>query len=593
VIETGRYRGLSRERLLFALSVVAVLSALGYMGWTLNGGNSQPSSLSWTRLANTTYPTELTRSKQVTLRDGSFEEPVAPGSASKVTIRLAEMAGFGRIAGDDVDAAVVLIGSAGGSGTFIHLVVVRNDGGTPTPVATALLGDRISVRGIVVEDRTIVVRMRVRGEGEPFSSLSREVTRTYALEGAGLVVRSEVTADVAAAPPSAFTYRTTPVRVTAGGAAFTAEGVLAPRQSQAFIVHAEAGQRLKVDVRSDFNNAILSIQGLGDLAQLASRSAFSPSFSGAVPSTQDYAVRVISLAGSDLRFAASISLGAVSVSGPSPTATVTPGRPGANDPALPPVVVRGAFRPTPEPLGALAGDATQYAQTRSPSLGIALARPGTNTVFSLNGEAQLELASVVKVLIMAAVMGRAEGEGRFVDDAELSLLWPMITESDNDAATALWTQLGGGPGLSAYLRAAGLGGITPYNGEFWGTSTASANALAGVLSRLLLGDLVRDDHRRLALTLLEQVVPQQRWGVSAASGNGDAVALKNGWYEADGGWRVNSIGVVLPGDPARAPFVVAILSNLQPSFAYGVETVEGIARQLGSAAGAPVASGGR
>ncbi|MFN8508001.1 MAG: serine hydrolase [Dehalococcoidia bacterium] len=592
-MDTGRHRGLSLQYLLFALSVVSVLFALGYLGWTLTNRDSTPHALGWAQLANATYPTELTRSKQVTLRDGAFEEPVAPGSASKVAIRLADIAGFGRIAGNEIDAAVVLIGSAGGTGTFINLVVVRNDGGTPTPVATALLGDRISVRGIVVEDRTIVVRMRVRGEGEPFSSLSREVTRTYALDGTQLVVRSEVAADIPAAPPADFTYRTTPVQLKAGGAAFTASDILGPGRSQDFVVHAEAGQRLKVNVQSEFNNAVLSIQGLGDLAQLVSRSAFSPSFSGAAPSTQDYVVRVISLAGSDLRFSVSISLGEAPASRPSPTATASSGGSGKNDPALPPVAVKGAFRPTPRPLDALATDAAQYAQTRSPSWGIALARPETNTLYSLNGDAQFELASVVKVLIMAAVMGRAEGEGRFVDDAELSLLWPMITQSDNDAATALWTQLGGGPGLSAYLKAAGFGGITPYDGEYWGTSTASANALANVLSRLLLGDLLRENHRKLALTLMEQVVPQQRWGVSAAAGKGDIVALKDGWYQADGGWRVNSIGVIVPGDPARAPYVVAILSNLQPSFAYGVETVEGIAQRLGSAPGEPIASGGR
>src|SRR5262249_14773448 len=150
-----------------------------------------------------------------------------------------------------------------------------------------------------------------------------------------------------------------------------------------------------------------------------------------------------------------------------------------------------------------------------------------------------------------------------------------------------WRRIGGGPGLSAYLQSAGFPGIVPYNGDFWGTSTASANSMTTVVARMLFGDAYRDEHRKLALTLMTSVVSAERGGVAARgrTTGGDTIALKDGWYPDDNGWRVNSVGIVLPSDSSRHPYVIAVLSNRQPSFDYGIATIEGIAQRIGQAMG--------
>jgi hypothetical protein len=174
------------------------------------------SGLAWSALRNATYPSELPRSKQATLKDGVLEEEVAPGSATKLRMQLADIAGFGAIDGDALpDAAVVLIGSPGGSGAFIYLAAVLNDGGAPKPVASTLLGDRVAVRSVKIEGRKIVVGMRVRGPTDPFVVLTREVTRVYSLQQGQLVLDSEQTADVPSTPPGQFTYE--PQRVVLSG----------------------------------------------------------------------------------------------------------------------------------------------------------------------------------------------------------------------------------------------------------------------------------------------------------------------------------------------------------------------------------------
>jgi hypothetical protein len=141
-------------------------------------------------------------------------------------------------------------------------------------------------------------------------------------------------------------------------------------------------------------------------------------------------------------------------------------------------------------------------------------------------------------------MARAEAQGRYVDEWELSLMWPMITYSDNDATDALWSDLGGEPGVAACLDALGVTGITPYDGPYWGTSTASATGMAALMARLAFGEIVSPVHRAAALALLVSVVPEQRWGVPAGADESglEIVGVKDGWYPDDAGWRVNSVG---------------------------------------------------
>jgi beta-lactamase class A len=163
----------------------------------------------------------------------------------------------------------------------------------------------------------------------------------------------------------------------------------------------------------------------------------------------------------------------------------------------------------------------------------AVVSPGAQILYAQNGDVQLELASTVKLLIALSVLSAAEREHRYVDRFELSLLWPMITLSDNDSATALWDQMGGGRSLSAYLASIGATGITPYDGPFWGTSTASATSLATVLTRAVFGDLLGTEHRTLFL-LSSKVSPPVSAGASRPVPRGRVVEVTLWGSRTDG-----------------------------------------------------------
>ena len=172
--------------------------------------------LTWQSLLNATYATSVTP-RGAALHDGTFEAEAAPGSASKVIVRLADIAAFGDLDGNLApDAAVVLVSSGGGSGTFVELAAVRNEHGTAHPVSTVLLGDRILVREVRIEGRRILVRLRVRGATDPFSLRTREISHHYALDGNSLVLLDESEAEVQSTPAENYVYLPVRLDIVAG-----------------------------------------------------------------------------------------------------------------------------------------------------------------------------------------------------------------------------------------------------------------------------------------------------------------------------------------------------------------------------------------
>ena len=89
-------------------------------------------------------------------------------------------------------------------------------------------------------------------------------------------------------------------------------------------------------------------------------------------------------------------------------------------------------------LSELSPSAVSYIQSRSGTVGVSIYNNKTGKTYTYNGGWQVRTASIIKVGIMAAVMDRAQRGGRGLTAWEKGQLWPMITQSDNNAATTLW-----------------------------------------------------------------------------------------------------------------------------------------------------------
>jgi heat shock protein HslJ len=137
----------------------------------------------------------------VQLIDGRYEgEPFVEGGASRPTVTFIDPHAFGDLDGDGVeDAAVLLAENSGGSGTFIYLAAVLNRNGNPQNTATQLLGDRVQVNSLSIEDGEIVVDMLTHGPDDPMCCPTQPVVQTYELRDNQLVQTAEEVVTSAAA----------------------------------------------------------------------------------------------------------------------------------------------------------------------------------------------------------------------------------------------------------------------------------------------------------------------------------------------------------------------------------------------------------
>jgi beta-lactamase class A len=242
----------------------------------------------------------------------------------------------------------------------------------------------------------------------------------------------------------------------------------------------------------------------------------------------------------------------------------------------------------------LASAATSYAAGRAGSVLAAVYDVRTGQTWRLGtGQPQAE-ASVVKLDILETLLARDDGGA--LRPGDQALAQSMIEDSDNDAATSLWDEAGGAAGLSAYDDQAGLTSTTPspcvdcagFAWPGWGLTTTMPYDQLALLKQLIVPGqrpLLSDAARSYALSLMENVAPEQRWGVSGGVPAGVTVALKNGWLPLDAAntdWQVNSVGWV---SGEGRDYLIAVLSTGSPSEQYGIDTINGLSALVWSGLG--------
>ncbi len=190
-------------------------------------------------------------------------------------------------------------------------------------------------------------------------------------------------------------------------------------------------------------------------------------------------------------------------------------------------------------------------------------------------------ASVIKIEVLAALLLAAQAEGRGLTPWERSRAQLMIGISSDRATNEIIAHLGGVGRLRATSRALGLD-HTQIEWPRWGLSHTTPTDQVRLVRMLLLGDLgspVAARYRRLAMSLLTDITPSQRWGVRAGVPRRWAVAHKNGFFGSSSyGYRANSVGFV--ADPAGGGYAIAIFTDGNAGLADGVPLVRFIARAV-------------
>jgi beta-lactamase class A len=276
-----------------------------------------------------------------------------------------------------------------------------------------------------------------------------------------------------------------------------------------------------------------------------------------------------------------------------PSATVSPSRPaGAREPVATP---SAAATPASIPAQAAPGictSSTQPALAAKLSRQIARALHGSSSTVGIAADdseervscryhqwREFHSASVIKVITLCALLYELQGMQNLTPD-QAFLAQAMITESDNDAQDTLWNEVGMDD-LQRFLTAAKMDRTRLGQDDYWGLTEVNAHDELRLLHLLINPNPVLDRaSRRYALSLMADVVPDQRWGVPAGAPPDVTVHLKNGWLPDPDLWDVNSIGDFTRRD---VDYSIAILTRNAPDMAYGVAVVESVARLINRA----------
>lgn len=195
-----------------------------------------------------------------------------------------------------------------------------------------------------------------------------------------------------------------------------------------------------------------------------------------------------------------------------------------------------------------------------------------------NTNVPFKTASIVKLAVLEELISTDEGWA--YAQANREYIAPMITQSDNNVTSALWSRIGGEPAMQNYLNSIGANGTDAGSSGYWGaTLTNPLDQLRIVNTAVYPNGTINQEKSEFARQLMREVVPDQRWGVSGGVPATAIIENKNGWYPHDTGWTVNSIGHIT-GE--GVDYTIAILTAGDPqdgyaSFEYGKQTSEMLA----------------
>lgn len=213
--------------------------------------------------------------------------------------------------------------------------------------------------------------------------------------------------------------------------------------------------------------------------------------------------------------------------------------------------------------------AQRFARSREGVVAFAVLERGSKRVRGLRRTTRFRSASVVKAMMLVSVLRRA-GKRR-LSETERALLWPMITRSDNDAASAIYGQIGA-DGLRRVARAAGMRKFTP--SSVWGVSQITAADQVRFFLRI--DRLVPRAHRRYARKVLSSITTEQRWGIAPVARRKHLKAFfKGGWVTG-----ITHQVALLERKRDGKRIALAVLTRNSSSMSYGEETIERIAARV-------------
>jgi hypothetical protein len=176
-------------------------------------------------------------------------------------------------------------------------------------------------------------------------------------------------------------------------------------------------------------------------------------------------------------------------------------------------------------------------------------------------------ASVVKAMLLVAYLNQPSVANRPLNGYDDSLLVPMITMSDNNAASAVRNIVGNGA-LQALANQVGMTHFA--TAQIWGETQITASDQTKFF--LHIDSYIAPTHQAYAMNLLASITPSQRWGIGDVAPKGWTLYFKGGWGYGTG-LLDHQVALLVRG---CARVAIAVLTMYDGDHEYGKETLRGI-----------------
>jgi beta-lactamase class A len=205
----------------------------------------------------------------------------------------------------------------------------------------------------------------------------------------------------------------------------------------------------------------------------------------------------------------------------------------------------------------------------------------TGMTADFDGSTEFVTASIVKVDILATLLYQLQQAGQSVDADDQYQAQTMIENSDNDAASDLYAEVGGPQAIDDANQIFGLTQTTVGTDGYWGlTTTTAADQIQLLRTVFTSPSPLSPESQSYIQGLMSQVESDQQWGVPAAADPGTPFMVKNGWLPNPTLWEINSIGEIVHDGQQ---LLIAVLSADNASEQAGISLVQTVATDAAAA----------
>ncbi len=228
-------------------------------------------------------------------------------------------------------------------------------------------------------------------------------------------------------------------------------------------------------------------------------------------------------------------------------------------------------------LTALRDELSTLSRRHGVDLGVAVSETRSGRTFTWNADTTIETASIAKADILATLLLQLQDRRAHISSRQLAVATQMIRVSDHESAWTLFREIGLDDGMDSANGRFGMRATQAFDYSWGLTRTTARDQLRLIAALGTAGTRTSPltaGSATVLLDLMDDVIPEQKWGISAAARPGERVCLKNGWLKRSTigqRWIINSIGRITG---PRLDLRLAILSQKWTSHAQGAEAVE-------------------